>query len=186
MKNPSTRLTLPLTLEAVKALRAGMNVTLEGELLVARDTAHKRLYEALEKKEKLPVSLKDQTIYYMGPSPARPGQVIGAAGPTTSGRMDFYTPRLLAEGVRGLIGKGERSKEVKEALVSYQAIYFSAIGGIGALLSKKIKEVNILAYEDLGAEALRLIRVSDFPAVVVLDTYGGNLYEEGRRSYKTL
>jgi fumarate hydratase subunit beta len=178
------RIRLPLNEESVKSLRTGMQVLLSGELLVARDAAHKRIVEALAMKEKPPVSLKDQTIYYMGPSPAKPGQVIGSAGPTTSGRMDVYTPTLLAEGLRGMIGKGSRSSTVKEALKTYKAVYFAAIGGIGAFLSKKIKEGKILAYEDLGAEALRSLTVEDFPVTVVNDIYGGDLYDEGKQKYR--
>lgn len=177
------RITLPLTEKVIEELRAGMNVLIDGELFVARDAAHKRIVEALDRGEKPPVELKGQTVYYMGPSPARPGQVIGAAGPTTSGRMDLYTPRLLQEGLKGMIGKGERSREVQEAMKKYRAVYLAAIGGAGALLSKRIKEMKVLAYEELGAEALRLIRVEDFPAVVICDMYGGNLYEEGKKSY---
>jgi len=177
------RISLPLTDKVIEELRAGMNVLLDGELFVARDAAHKRIVEALDRGEKPPVELKGQTVYYMGPSPARPGQVIGAAGPTTSGRMDLYTPRLLQEGLKGMIGKGERSREVQEAMKKYRAVYFAAIGGAGALLGKRIKEMKVLAYEELGAEALRLIRVKDFPVVVICDMHGGNLYEEGKKSY---
>ena len=183
MTDEVKKITLPLEDGVIEELRAGMNVLLSGELLVARDAAHKRIVEALDRGEKPPIELKGQTVYYMGPSPARPGHVIGAAGPTTSGRMDSYTPRLLQEGLKGMIGKGERSKEVQEALKKHRAVYFAAIGGAGALLSKRIKEVKVLAYDELGAEALRLIRVENFPAVVICDMHGGNLYEEGKKSY---
>jgi fumarate hydratase subunit beta len=178
------RIRLPLNEESVKNLRTGMQVLISGEMLVARDAAHRRIVEALEKKEEPPVNLKDQTIYYMGPSPAKPGQVIGSAGPTTSGRMDAYTTVLLEKGLRGMIGKGSRSSTVKEALKKYHAVYFAAIGGIGAFLSKKIKTEKILAYEDLGAEALRSIGVEDFPVTVVNDIYGGDLYDEGKQRYR--
>ena len=183
MSQEVKKVTLPLTDEVIRELKAGMNVLLNGEMLVARDAAHKRIVEALDRGEKPPVELNGQTIYYMGPAPAKPGKVIGAAGPTTSGRMDVYTPRLLQEGLKGMIGKGERTIEVQDAIREHHAVYFAAIGGAGALLSKRIKEVRILAYEDLGAEALRLIRVEDFPVVVICDMHGGNLYEEGKRTY---
>lgn len=160
-----------------------MKVLLSGEMLVARDAVHQKLIEALKKGENLPVSLKDQTIYYMGPSPARPGTIIGSAGPTTSGRMDRFTPLLLSLGLRGMVGKGTRSHEVKEAIMKYRAIYLGAMGGIGALLSKKIIGVKTLAFDELGAEALLMITVREFPTVVINDMYGGDIYLEGISKY---
>ncbi len=151
---------------------------------MARDAAHHRLIQALEKGEKLPFDLKGQTLYYMGPSPARPGQVIGAAGPTTSRRMDMYTPRLIAAGIRAMVGKGGRSAEVREAIKQYKALYFAAIGGAGALLAKTIKQVEVIAYEDLGIEAIIRLRVEDFPAIVANDIYGGDLFEQGKIKYR--
>lgn len=176
---------LPLDVKTVETLRAGDEVVFSGHLYVARDAAHKRFIEALEKGEPLPFELRDQTIYYMGPTPAQPGQVIGSAGPTTSGRMDVYTPRLIAEGLRGMIGKGSRSKEVKDAIKKYKAVYFAALGGAGALISKTVKAAELVAFEELGAEALRRIRVEGFQAFVVNDIYGGDLYEEGRERYRS-
>jgi fumarate hydratase subunit beta len=175
---------LPLTGEAIKDLHAGDNVLLSGILYVARDAAHKRLLEALDKGQPLPFEIAGQTIYYMGPSPARPGQVIGAAGPTTSGRMDIYTPRLLEAGLKGMIGKGNRSKAVKEAIIKYKAVYFAAIGGAGALISKSIRKSEIIAYPELGAEALLKLEVDHFPATVVNDIYGEDLYESGKARYR--
>lgn len=178
------KVTLPLTDETIKDLKAGDNILLTGVIYVGRDATHKRMVEALDRGEPLPFDIKGQTIYYMGPSPARPGRVIGSAGPTTSGRMDAYTPRLLAEGLKGMIGKGPRSQEVKEAIKKYKAAYLAAIGGAGALISKSIKKVDIIAYEELGAEALRRLEVEDFPVTVINDIYGGDLYEEGKIKYK--
>ncbi len=175
---------LPLNEEAIKDLRAGDTVLLTGVIYVARDAAHKRMIEALDRGKPLPFDVKGQTIYYMGPSPARPGQVIGSAGPTTSGRMDSYTPRLMAEGLKGMIGKGIRSPAVKEAIKKYQAVYLAAIGGIGALLSKTIKKSEVIAYEDLGPEAIRRLEVEDFPVTVINDIYGGDLYESGKAKYQ--
>ncbi len=183
MDKNSVEISLPLDEEKVQTLKAGMKVLLSGDMLVARDAVHRKLAEALKRGEKLPVSLKDQTIYYMGPSPARPGTIIGAAGPTTSGRMDIFTPLLLSQGLRGMVGKGSRSQEVKEAIMKYHAIYLGAMGGIGALLSKRIIGVKTLAFDELGAEALRMITVREFPTVVINDMYGGDLYLEGIRKY---
>jgi fumarate hydratase subunit beta len=174
----------PLDPEVVEKLRAGDQVLVSGIVYSARDSAHKRLVESLNKGEELPFDIKGQTIYYMGPSPAKPGNVIGAAGPTTSGRMDVYAPRLLEKGLKGMIGKGSRSEAVKEAIKKYKAIYFAATGGAGALISKSVKKVDIIAYEDLGAEAIRRIEVKNLPAVVINDTYGGDLYQEGRAKYQ--
>ena len=168
---------LPLKEEDLKNLRAGDTVYLSGIIYSARDAAHKRIYEGIEKKEKLPFPLQNSTIYYMGPSPARENKVIGSAGPTTSGRMDKYTPVLLDMGLKAMIGKGKRSKEVKESMVKNRAIYFAAVGGAGALLSKCIISSSIIAYEDLGTEAIRRLEVKDFPVIVVIDVEGTDLYE---------
>jgi fumarate hydratase subunit beta len=176
---------LPLTEKTLKDLKAGDNILLTGVMYVARDTAHKRMIEALDQGKPLPFDIKGQTVYYMGPSPARPGQVIGSAGPTTSGRMDSYSPRLIAEGLKGMIGKGMRSPAVKEAMKKYKAVYLAAIGGAGALISKSIKKSEVIAYEELGAEAILRMEVEDFPAIVINDIYGGDLYEEGKAKYKT-
>ena len=178
------RLTTPLTDEVVEALRAGDHVTLYGVVYVARDAAHKRMVEALDRGEDLPVDLQGQVIYYMGPSPARHGQPIGAAGPTTSGRMDPYAPRLMAVGLKGMIGKGNRSPAVREAMRRYKAVYFGAIGGAGALMSQRIKAAEVVAYADLGPEALQRLVVEDFPAVVINDVHGGDAYEEGKARYR--
>lgn len=177
-------ITLPLTEETIKDLHAGDNVMLSGVLYVGRDAAHKRLVEALDKGQPLPFDVKGQTIYYMGPSPAKPGQVIGAAGPTTSGRMDSYSPRLMQEGLKGMIGKGNRTKPVKEAMVKYKAVYFAAIGGAGALIGKSIKKAEVIAYEELGAEAIRKLEVENFPVTVINDIYGKDLYDEGKAKYR--
>ena len=152
-------------------------------LYVARDAAHRRMIEALDRGEALPFDIKDQTLYYMGPSPAPPGKVIGSAGPTTSIRMDAYTPRLLAAGLKGMIGKGVRSTEVKDAIKKYKAVYFAAVGGAGALISKTIVKSEVVAYPDLGPEAVLRLEVKDFPATVINDIYGGDLYIEGKKKY---
>ena len=178
------RLTTPLTEAAVLALRAGQPVLISGTLYTARDAAHGRIVEALARAEALPFDLAGQVIYYVGPTPAPPGRVIGAAGPTTASRMDAYTPALLARGLKGTIGKGPRSGEVREALQRFRAVYFGAIGGAGALLARHILEVELVAYEDLGTEAVRRLRVEDFPAFVVNDCYGGEAYEEARRRWR--
>ncbi len=178
------KLRLPLTDEALKDLKAGDNILLTGTMYVSRDAAHKRMAEALDQGKPLPFDIRGQTIYFMGPSPAKPGQPIGSAGPTTSGRMDAYSPRLIAEGLKGMIGKGMRSPDVKEAMKKYKAVYLAAIGGAGALISKSIKKSEIIAYEELGAEALRRIEVKDFPVTVINDIYGGDLYQEGKARYR--
>jgi fumarate hydratase subunit beta len=178
------RIALPLTDDTLQGLRAGDDVLLSGTMYVGRDSAHKRIVEALDQGKPLPFDVRGQTIYYMGPSPAKPGQAIGSAGPTTSGRMDSYSPRLMAEGLRGMVGKGMRSPAVKEALKKHRAVYFAAIGGAGALISKAIKKSDVIAYEELGAEALLRIEVADFPVIVINDIYGGDLYEEGKAKYK--
>jgi fumarate hydratase subunit beta len=184
MSTMAKRIALPLSDEAVADLRAGDDVLLSGTMYVGRDSAHKRIVEALDEGKPLPFDIKGQTIYYMGPSPAKPGHAIGSAGPTTSGRMDSYSPRLMAEGLRGMIGKGMRSAQVKEAMKTYRAVYFAAIGGAGALISKAITKSDVIAYEELGAEALLRIEVADFPVIVINDIYGGDLYEEGKDKYK--
>lgn len=177
-------ITTPLTREDVEDLSAGDSVLLTGRLLTARDAAHKRLITLLDKGEDLPVELEGQVIYYVGPTPARPGKVIGSAGPTTAGRMDAFTPRLLERGLRGMIGKGYRSPEVKEALARHGAVYMAAVGGAAALIAERIKAARVVAYEDLGPEAIRELEVVDFPALVVNDAHGGDLYEQGRRQYE--
>ena len=177
------KIKLPIELAILEGLKAGDQVLMTGVLYVARDAAHKRLVEAIDKGEKLPFEVDGQTIYYMGPSPAKPGGVIGAAGPTTSGRMDAYAPRLMEIGLKGMIGKGARTQPVLDAIKKYKAVYFAGLGGAGALISKCIKKAEVIAYDDLGAEALRRIEVVDFPATVINDIHGGNLYEEGKAKY---
>ena len=178
------KITLPLTDETVKDLKAGDNVLLTGIMYVGRDTAHKKMVDALDQGKNMPFNIKGQTIYYMGPAPAKPGHVIGSAGPTTSGRMDAFSPRLMAGGVKGMIGKGMRSPAVKDAMKKYKAVYFAAIGGAGALISKSIKKSEIIAYEELGAEAIRRLEVEDLPTTVINDIYGGDLYQEGKTKYR--
>ncbi len=171
------KITLPISEDDIEKLRAGDRVFLTGEMLVARDAAHKRLFETLQNGEELPVNIKNETVYYMGPSPAREGRVIGSAGPTTSTRMDKYTPALLQNGLKAMIGKGRRSKEVKNAMIQAHAVYFAAVGGCGALLSKCITASRVLCYDDLGTEAVRRISVTDFPCIVAVDCKGNDLYE---------
>ena len=177
------KITLPLTEKVIESLKAGDSLLLSGVLYVARDAAHKRMVEALDKGEPLPFDIEGQTVYYMGPSPAPPGKVIGSAGPTTGSRMDVYTPRLLAAGLKGMIGKGVRSKEVKEALKIHKAVYMAAVGGAGALISKTIVKSEVVAYPELGPEAILKLEVKDFPTTVINDIYGGDLYAEGREKY---
>ena len=177
------KITLPLTEELARSLHAGEEVLLTGTIYTSRDAGHKRMCEALARGEELPFAPKDATIYYVGPTPAKPGQVIGSAGPTASGRMDAYAPTMMSVGARGMIGKGARLPEVVEAMKKYGGVYFGAIGGAGALLAKCIKKAELIAYEDLGAEALRRLYVEDMPLVVIIDSEGNNLYEEGRRTY---
>jgi fumarate hydratase subunit beta len=178
------KVTLPLTDEVLKDFRAGDNLLLTGVIYAARDAAHKRMVEALNQGKPLPFDIKGATIYYMGPTPARPGRVIGSAGPTTSERMDAYAPRLIAEGLKGMIGKGARSKAVKDAMVKHKAVYLGAIGGAGAIISQSIKKAEVVAYEDLGAGAVLRLEVVDFPVTVINDIYGGDLYEEGKARYQ--
>ena len=174
---------LPLTEEKAKTLRAGDSVLLTGIIYTSRDAGHKRMCEALAKGEELPFDPTDATIYYVGPTPAEPGKIIGSAGPTTSGRMDAYAPTMMSVGARGMIGKGARLPEVIEAMKKYSGVYFGAIGGAGALLAKCIKKCELIAYEDLGAEALRKLYVEDMPLTVIIDCEGNNLYETGRENY---
>ena len=174
----------PLEKEIVKALRAGDYVYITGTIYTARDAAHKRMDETLREGKELPVPLKDGIVYYMGPSPAREGRVIGSAGPTTASRMDKYTPKLLDLGLSGMIGKGKRSKEVIDAIIRNQSVYFAAVGGAGALLSKCIQESEVVAYDDLGTEAIRRLTVKNFPVIVVIDCEGNNLYETAIEQYK--
>jgi fumarate hydratase subunit beta len=175
---------LPLTDKVIAELTTEDNVVLNGVIYAARDAAHKRIAAALEKGQPLPFELKGQTIYYMGPTPTRPGQVIGAAGPTSSYRMDIYAPRLMEAGLKGMIGKGQRTQPVLDAIKKYKAVYFGAIGGTGALISKSIKKAEIIAYEELGAEAVRKLEVENFPVTVINDIYGGDLYQQGKAKYK--
>ncbi len=177
-------ITAPITKEVSASLRAGDYVYITGTIYTARDAAHKRMDEALDRGEELPIDIKDQVIYYMGPSPAREGRPIGSAGPTTASRMDKYAPRLLDLGQSAMIGKGKRTKEVLDAVVRNKAVYFAAVGGAGALLSKCIKSSEVVAYEDLGAEAIRKLEVEDFPVIVVADCEGNNLYETAIKQYQ--
>ena len=178
------KIQVPISKEDAKSLRAGDYVYLTGTIYTARDAAHKRMAEALSRGEELPFDIKDQVIYYMGPAPAREGQVIGSAGPTTASRMDKYAPELLDLGLRGMIGKGKRSKAVLDGVVRNKAVYLAAVGGAGALLSKCITSAEVIAYEDLGTEAIRKLTVKDFPAIVVVDCDGHNLYETAVEAYR--
>lgn len=171
-------ITTPLTDDKVNTLEAGDFVYITGTIYTARDAAHARLYKTIEKKEEIPFDLKNNIIYYLGPTPAKPGQVIGSAGPTTSSRMDKYTPLLLNNGLKGMIGKGKRSKEVIQAMKKNNAVYFAAIGGAGALLSKCIVKSTVIAYDDLGTEAIRKLEVENLPVIVVIDCNGNNMYEQ--------
>lgn len=176
-------ITAPMTREQAKSLRAGDSCLISGVIYTARDAAHKRLCELIDRGEELPVDLRDAVIYFVGPTPAKPGQVIGSAGPTTSYRMDAYSPKLLALGQTGMIGKGKRGEEVVDAMKTHGAVYFGAIGGCGALLGKCIKNCQVVAYEDLGPEAIHRLEVENFPVTVVIDSLGNNLYETGRAAY---
>lgn len=170
--------------EIIKTLRAGERVLLTGTMYAARDAAHKRMMEQMKAGKALPIPLENQVIYYVGPTPAKPGEVIGSAGPTTSSRMDKYTPELVKFGIKGMIGKGYRSQTVIDSLIEYNAVYFAAIGGSGALLAKRIKQVELIAYEDLGTEAIRKLTVRDFPCIVINDTKGNDWYKQSQESYK--
>ena len=176
-------ITTPLTREKVRTLKSGDSCLITGVIYTARDAAHKRLCELVAQGKELPMDVKDSIIYFVGPTPARPGEAIGSAGPTTSYRMDAYSPTLIALGETGMIGKGKRGPEVIDAMKEHGAVYFGAIGGCGALLSRCIKSAKIVAYEDLGAEAIRELVVEDFPAVVIIDSLGNNLYETGKADY---
>ena len=177
-------ITAPLNDEIVSKLRAGDRVLLNGVILTGRDAAHKKLFELIEEGKELPVDLKGQIIYYVGPSPAKPGQAIGSAGPTTSGRMDAYTPAILDLGLKGMIGKGLRSKEVLESIKKNKAVYFASTGGAAALISKRITEAEVIAYPELGPEAIHRLKVDNFPVIVVNDAFGGDLYKQGREEYQ--
>ncbi|MBB6698114.1 Fe-S-containing hydro-lyase [Clostridium algidicarnis] len=177
------KITTPLTKEKVKGLKAGDSVLISGTIYTARDAAHKRLVDLLDEGKELPLDLKDAIIYYVGPSPAKPGMALGSAGPTTSYRMDPYAPRLLDKGLKGMIGKGLRSKDVVDSLIKNNAVYFAAIGGAAALIGKSVEEAEMVAYEDLGAEAIRKLTVKDLPVVVVIDSEGNNLYKIGQQAY---
>ena len=178
------KLKTPLDDQSVERLKSGDRVLLSGYVFSARDSAHKRLVDLLDKGEQLPFDIKGQVIYFVGPTPARPGRPIGSAGPTTSSRMDKYSPRLIAQGLKGMIGKGFRSLEVIEAMKKYKTVYFAAVGGAGALLAQRIKESEIVAYEDLGPEAIRRLKLDNFPVIVVNDCRGNDLYREGVKKYK--
>jgi fumarate hydratase subunit beta len=178
------RLSLPLTDAAIDELRVGDHVLLSGRVYAARDAAHRRMVEALAKGEPLPIDVRGEVIYYVGPTPARPGEVIGSAGPTTSMRMDPYTVPLLEAGLKGAIGKGGRGPEVRRALQEHHAVYLLAVGGAGALLSKRIRSVEVVAYEDLGTEAVRRMELDEFPAIVCNDVYGGDLLEQGKAKWR--
>jgi fumarate hydratase subunit beta len=174
----------PLTPELINDLMAGDRVFLNGIIYTGRDAAHKRLAELIEKGEELPMDIKNQTIYYVGPCPAKPGQVIGSAGPTTSGRMDSYAPLLMEHGLKGMIGKGIRNQQVVDSIIKNNAVYFAAIGGAGALLAEAIKEAEVIAFPDLGAEAIYKLRVENFPVIVIIDNKGNDLYKLGKEKYK--
>jgi fumarate hydratase subunit beta len=178
------KITSPLEEKVIEKLTAGTKVTISGVIYTARDAAHHRIIQALERGEELPFDLAGQTLYYMGPSPAPPGRVIGSTGPTTSSRMDRYTPRLLAAGIKAMIGKGGRSAEVREAIKKHKAVYLAATGGAGALLARTIKQAEVIAYEELGTEAILKLTVEDFPAIVANDIYGEDLFEQGRAKYR--
>lgn len=178
------RIQVPLQEKDIEELRAGDYVYLTGTIYTARDAAHKRMYESMKKGETLPIELRGNVLYYLGPSPAREGQVIGSAGPTTSSRMDKYTPDMLDAGLKGMVGKGKRSPEVVEAIKRNHAVYFAAVGGAGALLAQCIKEAQVVAYEDLGTEAIRRLYIEDLPVIVVIDKEGNNLYETAAEKWK--
>lgn len=177
---------VPFDADIVKELKAGDYVYLTGTIYTARDAAHKRMYEALQNGETLPFDIEGNVIYYMGPSPAREGRPIGSAGPTTASRMDKYTPALLELGMRGMIGKGRRTEAVRESMMKNQAVYFAAVGGAGALLSKSILQAEVIAYEDLGTEAIRKLEIKGFPVIVVMDCEGNNLYDMAIEQYKEI
>ena len=179
------RLKTPLSDEDVERLKIGDRVLINGIIYTGRDAAHKRLFGLIKEGKALPFDMKGQIIYYVGPTPSKPGQVFGSAGPTTSYRMDTYSPALLEKGLKGMIGKGMRSEAVKEAMKKFKAVYFAATGGAGALLAKRVKKAEVVAYEDLGPEAIRKLEVEDLPVIVVNDVRGGDLYIEGEKQYRT-
>ncbi|MFJ8064693.1 Fe-S-containing hydro-lyase [Psychrobacillus sp. NPDC096426] len=179
------KINLPLQEADLISLKAGDRVLISGVVYTARDAAHKRMIEQEKEGIPFPINLSNQVIYYVGPTPAKPGKVIGSAGPTTSGRMDLYTPRLLEAGLKGMIGKGYRSDDVKKAMIKHKAVYFGAVGGAAALISRSIKSSEIVAYEDLGTEAIRRLTIENFPVFVINDMYGGDIYEEGVSKYKS-
>ena len=178
------KIQLPLTKEHVRTLRAGDRVLLSGSVYTARDAAHKRMVESIREGKPLPMELTGEVIYYVGPTPAKPGQVIGSAGPTTSERMDLYTPDLLEKGLKGMIGKGHRSDTVKQAMIDNEAVYFGAVGGAAALISRSIKASEVIAYEDLGTEAIRKLEIENFPVVVINDIYGGDVYMDSVAKFR--
>ena len=177
-------ITTPVSDETIAKLKSGDRVFITGYLYTGRDSAHKKLIDLVDKGEELPIDVKGQFIYYVGPTPARPGKPIGSAGPTTSYRMDSFAPTLHKLGLKGTIGKGSRNEEVKNSLQEYKAVYCAAVGGAGALISKSIEEAEVIAYPDLGPEAIRRVKVKDFPCIVINDMYGGDLYEEGKKAYR--
>ena len=180
------RITTPLTEEVSRTLRAGDSVLIRGTIYSARDAAHKAMTEALARGEKLPIDWTNQIVYYLGPTPAKPGNPIGSCGPTTSGRMDAYTPTMLDQGIKGMIGKGSRAPEVIESMKKHGVTYFAAVGGAAALISKSVKSYTVLAYPELGPEAVAALEVEDFPAIVVIDSEGNNFYEMGQAPYRKL
>ncbi|WP_165175542.1 Fe-S-containing hydro-lyase [Desulfovibrio sp. ZJ369] len=186
MSEQPMRISAPFDDATARALKAGDHVLISGTILAARDAAHKRMVEALDRGEELPVDLRGAVVYYVGPSPAKPGQAIGAAGPTTAGRMDAYTPRLLDQGLKGMIGKGYRTPEVVDAMKKHGVPYLAAVGGAGALISGCIKKYTVLAYADLGPEAVAAMEVEDFPAIVAIDAEGNDYYEQGQAPYRRL
>ncbi|ETP70762.1 Fe-S-containing hydro-lyase [Planococcus glaciei] len=178
------KITLPLTDADLDSLKAGDRVLLSGTVYTARDAAHKRMVDQEKEGIPFPIDVAGQVIYYTGPTPAKPGEVIGSAGPTTSGRMDLYTPRLLEKGLKGMIGKGYRNEEVKAAIKKHRAVYFGAVGGAAALIARSIKAVEVIAYEDLGTEAIRKLKIENFPVFVINDVHGGDIYEEGIAQFR--
>ncbi|UCG29389.1 MAG: Fe-S-containing hydro-lyase [candidate division WOR-3 bacterium] len=180
----SIKITPPISDDVIMKLKIGDRVLISGKILTGRDSAHKRLYDLIQAGKSLPVDIEGQIIYYVGPAPAKPGYVIGSAGPTTSYRMDPYAPLLMEHGLKGMIGKGVRSQIVRDAMKQFKAVYFAATGGAGALIAKNIKSARIVAYEDLGPEAIRELEVEDFPVIVANDAFGGDLYQEGAKKYR--
>ncbi len=180
------KLTTPLTYNQIKNLKAGDSVTITGTIYTGRDAAHKRMCESLQNGETLPFDVKGQIIYYVGPCPHKDGEVIGSCGPTTSGRMDAYAPILISLGLSGMIGKGIRNDAVKDAMTAHHAVYFGAIGGAGALIARHVKSSEVIAYEDLGTEAIRKLEVEDFPVTVIFDSFGNDLYETGKNKYREI